>query len=92
MTLDIELQQFKDFQAEIIDNLNVDEGMKIYRTEWRIFSDIHKIAGTVDALFENNKGEKYLLDWKRINKGMHSTPVTVLGKKLLCLHWKKFPI
>lgn len=36
-----------------------------YRTEWRIFDDDLKIAGTPDAVFENEKGEFVLIDWKR---------------------------
>jgi hypothetical protein len=35
-----------------------------YRTEWKIFDDDLKIAGTVDAVFEKD-GEYVLVDWKR---------------------------
>lgn len=40
--------------------------LKVYRTEWRIFSDDHKVAGSIDIIFEGSKpGSVKLYDWKR---------------------------
>jgi len=43
--------------------------LKIYRTEWLIFSDILKITGSIDATFINEDGTLTLGDWKR-SKGI----------------------
>jgi len=40
-------------------------GWTPYRTEWRIFDEESKIAGTVDAVFINENGEYVIVDWKR---------------------------
>ena len=39
--------------------------MQIYRTEWFIFSEIHRITGSIDAVFQNNDGSLCIYDWKR---------------------------
>lgn len=39
-----------------------------YRTEWRIFSERYKIAGTLDFLALNSDGEFSIYDWKRSTK------------------------
>ena len=36
-----------------------------YRTEWKIFDDDFKVAGTIDAVFKNKKKEFVMVDWKR---------------------------
>jgi ATP-dependent DNA helicase PIF1 len=40
-------------------------GQEAYRTEWKIFSEIHKISGAIDAVYINNDGSYTLYDWKR---------------------------
>jgi ATP-dependent DNA helicase PIF1 len=40
-------------------------GQEAYRTEWKIFSEIHKISGAIDAVYINNDGTFTLYDWKR---------------------------
>tara|TARA_Y100000389_G_scaffold201567_2_gene244574 strand:- start:9840 stop:10691 length:852 start_codon:yes stop_codon:yes gene_type:complete len=40
-------------------------GWTPYRTEWRIFDEESKIAGTVDAVFINENGQYVIVDWKR---------------------------
>jgi ATP-dependent DNA helicase PIF1 len=40
-------------------------GQKAYRTEWKIFSEIHKISGAIDAVYINSDGTFTLYDWKR---------------------------
>ena len=39
--------------------------LKIFRTEWLIFSEIHRITGSIDAVYENEDGTLTLGDWKR---------------------------
>ena len=41
------------------------EGWKVYRLEWRIFTEKNRVAGTLDGLFVNGEGKFLLLDWKR---------------------------
>mgnify|MGYP003633403197 CR=1 FL=1 len=53
---DVALEQF--LKWDLLRNWNP------YRTEWKIFDDDLKIAGTVDAVFEKD-GEYVLVDWKR---------------------------
>lgn len=36
-----------------------------YRTEWKIFDEDFKIAGTIDACSQDENGELSLIDWKR---------------------------
>jgi len=38
------------------------------RLEWRIFDERAGIAGTLDALFQDDRGQYHLLDWKRKKK------------------------
>jgi len=40
--------------------------LRPYRTEWMIFDDIHKIAGSIDVVFERDDGKIVLGDWKRV--------------------------
>jgi ATP-dependent exoDNAse (exonuclease V) beta subunit len=55
---DICFTQFLNFFKE--------EKLIPYRTEWRVFSDDHKVAGSIDIVFEGNKkGSVKLYDWKR---------------------------
>lgn len=39
--------------------------LKPYRTEWMIFSEDLKIAGSVDMIYENPDGTLSIYDWKR---------------------------
>ena len=46
-------------------------GWDIYRTEWKIYDEVLKVAGTPDALFKDSEGKYHIVDWKRckgINK------------------------
>ena len=51
-------------------NFVEDEKLKIYRTEWFIFSELHRITGSIDAIFENEDGTLSIYDWKR-SKEIH---------------------
>ena len=55
-----EHQMFLSFLA---DNSNLIP----YRTEWRIFDEKLKIAGTVDVVFKDEQNKFYIFDWKRVN-------------------------
>jgi ATP-dependent exoDNAse (exonuclease V) beta subunit len=47
-------------------NFHKNERLIPYRTEWRIFSDDHKVAGSIDIIFEGSCKDKVkLYDWKR---------------------------
>ena len=39
-----------------------------YRTEWTIFSEEHRLAGTLDFLAINDNGKFHIYDWKRSTK------------------------
>lgn len=41
------------------------EHLDIYRTEWSVFAEDIKLAGTIDAIFINDDGSLSLYDWKR---------------------------
>ena len=39
--------------------------LKAYRTEWTVFHEELRLAGSIDMVFENEKGELLIYDWKR---------------------------
>ncbi len=43
------------------------QGLTPYRTEWRIFDEIRRLCGTVDAIYRRADGKYVLIDWKRSN-------------------------
>ena len=48
-------------------------------TEWRIFDEEHRIAGTVDMIYKNENGTYTMYDWKRSKKVIDETdgqPIT----------------
>ncbi len=53
----LEFKHFLDFHKENSD-------LKPYRTEWEVFDEDHKLAGSIDCVFELN-GEYHIFDWKR---------------------------
>jgi len=58
-----ELKSFRRFMAE--------RHPIPFRTEWRICDEDHGIAGTIDFLTRNDKGDYIMYDWKRSNKVGH---------------------
>ena len=52
------LEFYRQFQA-------MNPEVKPYRTEWLVYDKKLSLAGSVDMLFENSKGELLILDWKR---------------------------
>jgi ATP-dependent exoDNAse (exonuclease V) beta subunit len=45
--------------------VNDNAELKPYRTEWMIFHEDLKLAGSIDMVFENNDGTLSIYDWKR---------------------------
>ncbi|CAE7351005.1 unnamed protein product [Symbiodinium sp. CCMP2592] len=41
---------------------------KAYRTEWKIYSEKHALAGTIDFVAEHPNGDKLIIDWKRTSQ------------------------
>ena len=56
--------EYKYFLKFINDNPD----LKIFRQEWTIFDEDVKIAGSLDCILINSKGELFLYDWKRCKK------------------------
>ena len=54
----IEYQYFMNFVRDHTD-------MEIYRTEWKIYDEDLKLAGTIDMCSRNSDGSLTLYDWKR---------------------------
>lgn len=54
----IEYQYFLNFKNHFPE-------LKAYRTEWTVFHEELKLAGSIDMVFENEKGELLIYDWKR---------------------------
>lgn len=42
-----------------------------YRTEWAIFGERERLAGTIDFVARNDRGELVLNDWKRTKQLRH---------------------
>lgn len=55
-----ESKSFKNFM-----DFHNEYGWKVYRTEWRVFTEIYKVAGSIDIVFEGSeKGKVKVYDWK----------------------------
>lgn len=54
----IEYEYFQNFVSK-------HRHLKPYRTEWMIYHEELKFAGSIDMIFENEKGELLIYDWKR---------------------------
>ena len=84
---------YNNFEVEYEDDsdftqfLNFEEDHKdifeIYRTEWKIYSDILKISGSIDAVFKNPDGTISLVDWKRTPEIMYKSFDDKKGKQPL---------
>ena len=53
----IEYRYFKDFTLDYV--------LTPYRTEWMIYDEELKLAGSIDMVFMNNDGSVSIYDWKR---------------------------
>lgn len=54
----IEYQYFMNFRDAFPE-------LKAYRTEWTVFHEELKLAGSIDMVFENEQGDLLIYDWKR---------------------------
>ena len=68
-TVDESIESEFDFFISWMNNKE-NVGWEPYRTEWRIFDEELKVAGTLDALFVDSEGKFHLCDWKRC-KAIH---------------------
>jgi hypothetical protein len=59
--------------------------LKPYRTEWEVFQEDHKIAGSIDMLFENDDSTLTIYDWKR-SKNIRMTNRFEKGKEFNTKH------
>lgn len=57
----VEMKYFKQFR----DDYEMECGLQPYRTEWRVFHEELKIAGTIDMVYQNDDGTLSIVDWKR---------------------------
>lgn len=55
----VEFDYFMNFEREI------GSKMKPYRTEWMVFHEEYRLAGSIDMIFENPDGTLQIYDWKR---------------------------
>ncbi|CAE7373669.1 ASB8 [Symbiodinium sp. CCMP2592] len=54
--------------VRFLDHIN---NTKTYRTEWKIYSEKHALAGTIDFVAEHPNGDKIIIDWKRTSQLKH---------------------
>ncbi len=67
---EIYTNQFKDPDSQLewnyfLNFVRDNQELKPYRTEWRIYDEDLKIAGSVDMIYENPDGTLSIYDWKR---------------------------
>lgn len=58
----IEFSYFLKFWKEFIEE---HPGFGVFRTEWLIYDEVKKLAGSIDCVLTNEEGEVIILDWKR---------------------------
>ena len=62
--------------------LSIMQNLTAYRTEWVIFGDEERLAGSVDFVAIEECGDLVIVDWKR-SKGMKTTSSLSYGKMML---------
>jgi len=64
MTSTKEYQLFMDFHSMI-----QKEGLQAYRTEWLVYDESVRIAGSIDMVYQNSSTKEfYIYDWKRVEE------------------------
>lgn len=63
----VEYGYFKKFRADF-------KHLKPYRTEWMVYHEDYKLAGSIDMVFENPDGTLLIYDWKRCKEITKTTP------------------
>ena len=69
-----EFQLFRKFLLSM-------QNLTAYRTEWVIFGDEERLAGSVDFIAIEEGGDLVVVDWKR-SKGMKTTSSLSYGKMM----------
>jgi len=72
--LSIEYEYFNNF-------LKAFPELKPYRTEWTIFHEELKLAGSIDMIFENPDGSLLIYDWKRSKEIVKTNGFNKWGNK-----------
>ena len=58
-------KEFKHFLKFLEDHPELEP----YRTEWMVYDNDYKIAGSIDMVYKNNStGKYYIFDWKRVKQ------------------------
>lgn len=52
-----------------------------YRTEWMVYHEELRLAGSIDMIFENSDGSLQIYDWKRCKDIVKTTPFGKCGNK-----------
>ena len=60
--------------------------LKPYRTEWRIYDEDIKLAGSIDMVYENEDGTLSIYDWKRC-KEISKTSAFKKHAKTACINY-----
>jgi ATP-dependent exoDNAse (exonuclease V) beta subunit len=55
-------------EYQFFENFRKDFPLKPFRTEWIVFDEDVKIAGSIDMVFENPDGTCQIYDWKRVKE------------------------
>ena len=76
----VEYSYFKKFEADYGDKLVP------YRTEWTVFHEELKIAGSIDMVYENENGDLLIYDWKRCKEIMKTNGFNKWGNKECISH------
>jgi ATP-dependent exoDNAse (exonuclease V) beta subunit len=73
-----EYKMFMDFLEDHKDKLEA------YRTEWEVYDEDHKIAGSIDMVFKNTEDGTYsIYDWKRTKEIKMRNPYGGRGEGIL---------
>ena len=75
----VEYGYFQHFLADFPD-------LKPYRTEWTIFHEELKLAGSIDMVFEKPDGQLLIYDWKRCKEIVTTNAFGKWGKKQCIQH------
>ena len=69
-----EYQYFRNFLKDYPD-------LQPYRTEWTIFNEELKLAGSIDMVFKDSDGSLLIYDWKRCKQIVKTNPFNKWGNK-----------
>lgn len=70
-----EFKQFLQFEVEVLR----EEGIRPYRTEWRVAAPELGVGGSIDFVGQRDDGSFVLVDWKR-SKNLSTSMYKSYGK------------